>query len=97
MSCKSNLPQARLDTLLWVRGARHVAFSTAILKINARTSVESFFLLTGFRAREVVSRQYKRKLARCQQATVSGVTTTSEFFRPPDVPDRHSKQFVEGL
>src|SRR5437899_6497027 len=57
----------------WMRGAPHVGFSTAIRKINSRTSFDACRRPTGLLTLEI-SLQYKRNPALCQRTTVSGVT-----------------------
>jgi len=64
-----------------IRGAPQVGFSATIRKINSRTSLDVGLLPTGVLALEI-SRQYKRKPARCHRTTVSGVTTSSDCFHP---------------
>src|SRR5260221_3069233 len=64
-----------------MRGAPQVGFSTTIRKINSRTSFGVGFLPTRVPTPEI-SFQYKRKPARCQRITVSGVTTTRACFQP---------------
>src|SRR5215469_1527362 len=65
-----------------MRGAPQVGFSAIIRKISSRTSVDSFFLPTGFLAFEI-KLQYSRKPARCQRTTVSGLTSTRDCFQAP--------------
>ena len=50
-------------------------------KIKSRTSFDVGLLPTCVLAREI-SRQYKRKPARCHRTTASGVTTISDCFHP---------------
>ena len=69
----------------WIRGAPQVGFSATIRKINSLTSLDVGLLPTGVLAREI-SRQYKRKPARCHRTTVSGVTTSSDGFHPDQNP-----------
>ncbi len=57
----------------WMRGAPQVGFSATIRKMRSRTSFEVSFLPTFLLALEI-NLQYKRKPARCQRTTVSGVT-----------------------
>jgi hypothetical protein len=64
-----------------IRGAPQVGFSTPIRKINSRTSCGVCLLPTCVLALEI-SRQYKRKPARCHRTTVSGVTTIRDCFHP---------------
>jgi hypothetical protein len=64
-----------------MRGAPQVGFSTTIRKINSRTSFGVGFLPTRVPTLEI-SFQYKRKPARCQRITVSGVTTIRACFQP---------------
>src|SRR5215831_7985995 len=65
-----------------MRGAPQVGFSATIRKISSRTSLDSFFLPTGFLAFEI-KLQYSRKPARCQRTTVSGLTSTRDCFQAP--------------
>src|ERR1039458_8396146 len=65
----------------WMRGAPQVGFSTTIRKTNSRTSFGVGFLPTRVLTLEI-SFQYKRKPARCQRITVSGVTTIRACSHP---------------
>lgn len=64
-----------------MRGAPQVGFSATIRKMRSRTSFEVGFLPTFLLALEI-NLQYKRKPARCQRTTVSGVTMMSDCFQP---------------
>ena len=64
-----------------IRGAPQAGFCTTMWKIKSRTSFDVGLLPTCVMAREI-SRQYKRKPARCQRTTASGVTTISDCFHP---------------
>src|SRR6516162_8992886 len=64
-----------------MRGAPQVAFSATIRKIRARTSLLTHFRPPTRRNLEIHV-QYKRNPARCQFATVRGVTKTRGFFHP---------------
>ena len=57
-----------------MRGAPHVEFSPTIRRINSRNSFDVGLLPTRVLTLEI-SLQYKRKPARCQRTTVSGVIT----------------------
>src|ERR1700746_1680003 len=63
-----------------MRGVPQVGFSAIIRKISSRTSVDSFFLPTGFLAFEI-QLQYRRNPARCRRTTVSGLTSTRDCFQ----------------
>ena len=65
----------------WMRGAPQAGFSTTIQKINSRTPFGVGFLPTRVLTLEI-SFQYKRKPARCQRITVSGVTTIRACSHP---------------
>ncbi len=56
-----------------------VGFSATMRKINSRNSLLILFRPSIFRWREIQF-QYKRNPARCQRATVSGVTITRACF-----------------
>jgi len=72
---KSAVDTAPADALVLFRG--HGGLGAR--KISSRTSVDSFFLPTRFLAFEI-KLQYSRNPARCQRTTVSGVTTSRDFF-----------------
>jgi len=63
-----------------MRGAPHVGFSATIRKINSLASFETLLLPACFLTLEM-KLQYRRKPARCQRTTVSGVTTIRPFFQ----------------
>lgn len=63
-----------------MRGAPQVGFSATIRKIRSRTSREILLRPTRFLILEIML-QYMRKPARCQRTTVSGATTSSNFFQ----------------
>jgi len=65
-----------------------VGFSATIWKISSRTSLLIRFLPSRALWRDSQV-QYKRKPARCQRTTVSGVTTTRAFLHP--VQNRRAK------
>ena len=84
-----------------MRGAPQVGFSAAMRKINSRTCGEAGLLPTRLRALEI-SRQYKRKPARCHRTTVSGVTMIRDCFhrgqkRRATIQNRRSKLLRRGL
>jgi len=64
-----------------MRGAPQVGFSATIRKINWRNCFGVCLRPIGLRTREI-SLQYKRKPARCQRTTVSGVTTMRACCHP---------------
>src|ERR1039458_9459517 len=74
-----------------MRGAPHVGFSAAMRKIKSLTSFESLFLPTCFLTLEM-KLQYRRKLARCQRTTVSGVTTMRDCFQA----DQHRRASTQN-
>lgn len=78
---RSETSKPSIKSSPWMRGAPHVGFSATIRKINSRTSFDVCRLPTCFLALEI-SRQYKRKPARCHRTTVSSVTTMSDCFHP---------------
>src|ERR1700741_2088939 len=65
----------------WMRGAPQVGFSATMRKISPRTSLR-VGLLPGCLVILETSLQYRRKPARCQRTTVSGVTMRRDCFQP---------------
>ena len=57
-----------------------MGFSATLRKMRCRTSLDSFFL-PARRFTLEIRRQYRRKPARCQRTTVSGVTTMRACFQ----------------
>ncbi len=65
----------------WIRGAPQVGFSATMRQIRSRSSLPVCLLPTGLRTLET-NLPYRRKPARCQRTTVSGVTMMSDRFPP---------------
>jgi hypothetical protein len=76
----SETSKSSIESSPWIRGAPHVGFSATILKIRSRTSFEIRFLPNTWRALEI-ARQQRANPARCDRATVSGVTMIRACFQ----------------
>src|SRR5215467_13839780 len=79
-----------------MRGAPQVGFSAIIRKIGSRTSSASFFLSTCFLAFEI-QLQYRRKPARCQPTTLSGLTSTRDCFQAPQKRRANTQKILSTL
>src|SRR6201998_1376642 len=73
--------KTRMSNSPWMRDAPQVGFSATMRKIRSRTSLR-VGLLPGCLVILETSLQYRRKPARCQRTTVSGVTMRRDCFQP---------------
>jgi len=77
---RSDTSKPSMSRSPWMRGAPQVGFSAAMPKIRSRSSREILLLPACFLLLESML-QYMRKPAPCQPTTVSGATTSSDFFQ----------------